>query len=117
LPPSWRTLYELSKLDDQVLRDKIGDHSIHPEMERGDVAMIAASIAKPKVTKTETIEVKVIEAERETIEVEVTEAEWPKSLPKSSSRVTEAEIIEQTPTAEGNAAEDGGGDRTALRIR
>ena len=45
LPPSWRTLYELSRLDEPVLLAKIEDHTINPEMERRDVVAIAATVA------------------------------------------------------------------------
>jgi len=40
LPPSWRTLYELTKLDDQVLLAKIEDSTIHADMERKEVAAL-----------------------------------------------------------------------------
>ena len=38
LPPHWGTLYELTKLPDDVFEVKIADGSIHPEMQREDVA-------------------------------------------------------------------------------
>jgi hypothetical protein len=38
LPPSWMTLYELTKLDDESLRAGLEDGSIRPGMERKDVA-------------------------------------------------------------------------------
>lgn len=38
LPPSWRTLYELTKLPDDVLRAKLADGTINPSIERRDVA-------------------------------------------------------------------------------
>jgi hypothetical protein len=38
LPPSWRTLYELTKLPEQILEEKIADGTINPGMERKDVA-------------------------------------------------------------------------------
>jgi hypothetical protein len=37
LPPSWRTLYELTRVPADVLIAKIEDHTINPEMERKDV--------------------------------------------------------------------------------
>lgn len=37
LPPSWRTLYELTKLPQTLLLEKIKDGSITPELERKDV--------------------------------------------------------------------------------
>ena len=41
LPLSWRTLYELTKLDDATLDACIADGTIHPDMERKAVAAIA----------------------------------------------------------------------------
>jgi hypothetical protein len=38
LPPSWRTLYELTKLDRKVLERALEDGAITPAMERRDVA-------------------------------------------------------------------------------
>ena len=38
LPPSWTTLYELTKLDDDTFDQKLRDGSINPEMQRKDVA-------------------------------------------------------------------------------
>lgn len=38
LPPSWGTLYELTKLDDEQFEAKIADGTITPEMERKDIA-------------------------------------------------------------------------------
>jgi hypothetical protein len=40
LPPSWGTLYQLTRLPDDVLLARIEDHSIHPDMERKDVAAL-----------------------------------------------------------------------------
>jgi hypothetical protein len=37
-PPSWTTLYELTKLDDDTFDRKLRDGSINPEMQRKDVA-------------------------------------------------------------------------------
>jgi N6-adenosine-specific RNA methylase IME4 len=37
LPPSWRTLYELTRLPDVAFLQKIADGTINPEMERRDV--------------------------------------------------------------------------------
>ncbi len=34
LPPHWRTLYELTKLPDDVFEAKLADGTIHPEMQR-----------------------------------------------------------------------------------
>jgi hypothetical protein len=54
LPPSWRTLYELTRLSEPVLLAKIKDHSIHPEMERRDVNVIFASVTGRAVRRTKT---------------------------------------------------------------
>jgi hypothetical protein len=37
LPPHWRTLYELTKLDDATFEEKIADGTIRPDMERRDI--------------------------------------------------------------------------------
>jgi DNA N-6-adenine-methyltransferase (Dam) len=37
LPPSWRTLYELTKLDDRQFEQGIADGTINPEMRRKDI--------------------------------------------------------------------------------
>jgi hypothetical protein len=51
LPPSWMTLYELSKLPAEILRKKIDNGAITPKMERKDVV---ALVPKPPPTKTAT---------------------------------------------------------------
>lgn len=38
LPPSWGSLYELTKLDDQTFKEKIEDGTIRPDMERREIA-------------------------------------------------------------------------------
>jgi len=38
LPPSWGTLYELTKLDDDTLARRISEGTIRPDMQRRDVA-------------------------------------------------------------------------------
>jgi len=38
LPPSMRTLYELTKLPEEILRKRLKDGSINPKLERKDVA-------------------------------------------------------------------------------
>jgi Protein of unknown function (DUF3102) len=38
LPPSWMTLYQLTRLPERVLEEKIADGTINPGMERKDVA-------------------------------------------------------------------------------
>jgi Protein of unknown function (DUF3102) len=40
LPPSWGTLYELTKLPPEILEAKIIDGTINPKMERRDVAKL-----------------------------------------------------------------------------
>jgi hypothetical protein len=49
LPPSWMTLYELTKLDDDELEQRFADGSIHPDMLRRDVA--SAKPARPAEPK------------------------------------------------------------------
>ena len=53
LPPSWMTLYELTKLSDDVFQARIADGTIHPEMQRKDVA--PESRQKKKVEDEERI--------------------------------------------------------------
>jgi hypothetical protein len=48
LPPCWTTLYELSKLADEVLEAKLADGTIHSGMERKD----ALALRKPKKKTT-----------------------------------------------------------------
>jgi hypothetical protein len=36
LPPCWATLYELAQLDDDILKAKLADGTIHPGMQRKD---------------------------------------------------------------------------------
>lgn len=40
LPPSWGTLYELTQLPQDLLREWILDGTIHPQLERREVAML-----------------------------------------------------------------------------
>jgi N6-adenosine-specific RNA methylase IME4 len=40
LPPSWRTLYELTRLPDDVLAEKLKDGTVNCEMERSDVQLM-----------------------------------------------------------------------------
>jgi hypothetical protein len=40
LPPSWGTLYELTKLDDRKLEEVIAQRVVHPEMDRKDIAHV-----------------------------------------------------------------------------
>jgi hypothetical protein len=40
LPPSWRTLYDLTRLTDDTLRARLADGTITPKMERSDVVML-----------------------------------------------------------------------------
>jgi N6-adenosine-specific RNA methylase IME4 len=39
LPPSWRTLYEISRLDDTTFQARIADGTICPDMVRSDLAL------------------------------------------------------------------------------
>jgi hypothetical protein len=43
LPPSWRTLYELTRVPDDVLLARIEDHTINAGMERRDVAALTGA--------------------------------------------------------------------------
>ena len=47
-PPSWGTVYELTKLPDDVFEAKIADGSINPEMKRKDVARENRIITKAR---------------------------------------------------------------------
>jgi len=47
LPPSWRTLAELARLDDDELAGAIGEGLVHPEMTRGDAARLVAGGPQP----------------------------------------------------------------------
>jgi hypothetical protein len=38
LPPSWTTLYELTKLDDETFDQKLRDGTIHPDMQRKEAS-------------------------------------------------------------------------------
>src|SRR5262249_58660743 len=40
LPPSWRTLYELTKIPDKMLLAKIADGTVRADLERKDVAKL-----------------------------------------------------------------------------
>jgi hypothetical protein len=49
LPPSWRTLYELTKLPQTLLLTKIGEGAVHPGMERKDArALLPAPEPAPE---------------------------------------------------------------------
>lgn len=48
LPASWRTLYELTKLPDEVLDAKFADGTINPEIERPDVQLMLNRISRQK---------------------------------------------------------------------
>jgi N6-adenosine-specific RNA methylase IME4 len=46
LPPSWGTLYELTKLDDATFEAKIADGTIRPDMERRDIEQTRKATAR-----------------------------------------------------------------------
>jgi hypothetical protein len=50
LPPSWRTLYELTKLPDDVLLAKLKDGTISPKFERKDVTAILMAMKAAPLT-------------------------------------------------------------------
>lgn len=58
LPASWRTLYELSKLPEDVVIAKIGDGTITPKLERKDVMKMIepTTTAEPEATITSTLD-------------------------------------------------------------
>jgi len=47
LPPSWGTLYELSKASDKQLEQGFETGAIHPAMERKDVAALRGKLRRP----------------------------------------------------------------------
>ena len=53
LPPSWRTLYELTKLPDDLKLARIKDGTINPKMERNDAMAIRDRINPTKIAKIE----------------------------------------------------------------
>jgi hypothetical protein len=50
LPPSWRTLYELTKLDDKSFKQALAKGKINPDMERSDAEKLLEA-AKPKIDR------------------------------------------------------------------
>jgi N6-adenosine-specific RNA methylase IME4 len=48
LPPHWGTLYELTKLDESQFQAKINDGTIHPEMERREIAQTVKTLRRAK---------------------------------------------------------------------
>jgi hypothetical protein len=54
LPPCWSTLYELSKLDDDFLKAKLADSTIHPGMERRAAIALRKPEQKPKAATNNT---------------------------------------------------------------
>ena len=50
LPPSWRTIHEITKLSDEQFEAKIADGTINPDMERRDIAL---SIKQERRTERE----------------------------------------------------------------
>ena len=44
LPPSWRTVYELTRAPDEAITLWLTDGTIHPEMERKDVLTLLRSV-------------------------------------------------------------------------
>src|SRR5205823_1182691 len=50
--PSWRTLYELTRIDAEVLEAKIIDGTINPKMERKEVAVLKALSGAKKESRT-----------------------------------------------------------------
>jgi hypothetical protein len=52
LPPSWRTLYDLTKVPDSTLQAALTDGRIHPGMERREVQALRQPRARPQATRT-----------------------------------------------------------------
>jgi hypothetical protein len=52
LPPSWRTLYALTKVPDDKLIEHIRDGTINPKLERKDVAALHGESPKPTTSAT-----------------------------------------------------------------
>lgn len=50
LPPSWGTLYELTKLDDKTFKQAMAKGTINPEMERKDAEALLGK-SKPKIDR------------------------------------------------------------------
>jgi hypothetical protein len=50
LPPSWRTLYELSKLTDKELKAGLKSEAISPEMERSDIENMRLAVGRIRTT-------------------------------------------------------------------
>jgi hypothetical protein len=65
LPPSWGTLYQLTRVPNDVLLAKIEDHTINPEMQRKDVAAIFGRHPKTKARRRSKAEGKIIEQAKE----------------------------------------------------
>ena len=57
LPASWRTLYELTKLPEDILLHALKDGRVHPKMERKDVKALRpdAKDKRPPVSRSELI--------------------------------------------------------------
>ena len=52
LPPSWRTVYELTRAPDEAITLWLTDGTIHPEMERKDVVALLKSLGDRKQEQT-----------------------------------------------------------------
>jgi hypothetical protein len=88
LPPSWGTLYELTRLPEPVLLAKIEDHTIKADMQRKDVKVIAASVAKEAAEPAERV-----------VTVTYTDPD-PTTETIIVPTYAEAEVIEETPPSE-----------------
>jgi hypothetical protein len=51
LPPCWRTLHELSTLEDKILKAALADGRIHPGLERREVRALSGKPPSGKATK------------------------------------------------------------------
>jgi hypothetical protein len=50
-PPSWRTLSELALLPPKIVKERIADHTINPEMRRIDVARLKPGLHRDPAAK------------------------------------------------------------------
>jgi len=46
LPPSWGTLYEITRMDDDTFATKVADGTINPGMDRKDIATTVKQVAR-----------------------------------------------------------------------
>jgi hypothetical protein len=124
LPPSWMTLYELTKLDDKLgdgtLQKKIKDGSITPRLERKDVvAMTRAADAEAERARLERRAAKETEKARRRLEFECSPAAaWREEerRRKAEQDAEDAEELERLREEKRAAAARAAGDVGASEI-